>query len=112
MSDNKHNHHHDHDHDHDHHHHHDHDHDHDHDHHHDVVLLTDEDGNEREFHIVESFEYKDNEYVVLVSNDSSQEGIILRVQVEDDMEYLVDIEDEDEWNEVIKIYEGVLEQGR
>ncbi len=102
------------DHKHDDHHHHDHehcDHDHDHDHEHDhKVVLIDENGEEKTFEIVTWFELDSKEYVVLVSPDGDQEGVILRVEVEEGEEILVDIEDEAEWEKVLATYEKLLEQ--
>ena len=114
MSDHKHDHdhhhhHHHHDHDHEHcDHHHDHDHDHDHDH---KVILLDENGQEKEFDIVTWFEVDEKNYVVLMAAEGDlDEGIILRLQEEDGQDVLVDIEDEEEWNRVLAVYEQLYDE--
>ncbi len=104
------------------HHHHDHDHDHEHDHEHEegfeddeIVILEDEDGNEHEFLIAETFDVEDRVYAVLVSADgSSEEGFIFRVeQKEEDGEPFLDfvaIEDDEEWSKVEKVYNTLVEE--
>ncbi|KXG43808.1 DUF1292 domain-containing protein [Tepidibacillus decaturensis] len=102
MSEHDHNHNH---HDHDHHHNHDHDHEH-------KVVLVDENGQEKEFDIVTWFEVESQEYVVLVSADADddQEGVILKVQEENGEEFLVDIEDDEEWEKVLSVYEQLIQE--
>ena len=94
---------------------------HDHDHEHDeeleqdeIIILEDEDGNEHEFVIAETFEVDSRMYAVLVSADgSSEEGFIFRVEEkEEDGEPFVDfvaIEDDEEWTAVEKVYNELLE---
>ena len=97
------------------HHHHEHgehcDHDHDHEHDHKVTLV-DENGEEKVFDIVTWFEVDAKEYVVLIAEDDTegQEGVILRVEEEEGEEFLVDIEDEEEWNKVLETYEKMLQE--
>ncbi|MBX6395652.1 MAG: DUF1292 domain-containing protein [Alicyclobacillaceae bacterium] len=76
--------------------------------HDDVVLLEDEDGNERAFQIVEVIQVDNREYAVLVPQDEPEgDGAILRIDVDDNgEEYLVDIEDDEEWNRVVRAYES------
>ena len=105
-----------HDHEHDHHHDHDHEHDHDHDHEHDdIVILEDEEGNEHEFIIAETFEVNTHLYAVLVSADgSTEEGYIFRIEEkEEDGEAFLDfvpIEDDQEWKEVERVYNELIEE--
>jgi len=79
---------------------------HDHDHE-EVVILTDEEGNEREFIIVESLQVETNHYAVLVAADGNDEdGFIMRIEEDENgEEYLIDIEDEGEWKKVVEAYE-------
>ncbi|HEU4964334.1 MAG TPA: DUF1292 domain-containing protein [Bacilli bacterium] len=87
--------------------------DHDHDHEHEaIVVLTDDEGNEREFLVIETFEVETKNYAVLVSaNPEEEDGIILRLETDENGEdYLIDIEDEDEWNKVLAAYESMAEQ--
>lgn len=81
----------------------------------DIVILEDEDGNEHEFLIAETFDVDSRLYAVLVSADgSTDEGFIFRVEEREDEQgerYLdfVAIEDDEEWSEVEKVYNTLLE---
>ncbi|MDI3256110.1 MAG: DUF1292 domain-containing protein [Kyrpidia sp.] len=76
----------------------------------DTVLLEDEEGNERAFQIVEVIEVEGKEYAVLVPRDDPEgDGVVLRIDTAGDgEEYLVDIEDDDEWNRVVRAYEAAV----
>ncbi|OUM98599.1 MAG: hypothetical protein BAA02_06420 [Paenibacillaceae bacterium ZCTH02-B3] len=87
-------------------------HGHEHDHEEDVFILTDEEGREHEMILVYSFETGDRTYAVLLDrNDPEEDGVILRVEREGDDEVLVNIEDEDEWNRVVRVYEEIVTRG-
>ena len=104
------------------HHHHDHDHDHDHDHEledgfedDEIIILEDEEGNEHEFLIAETFDVEDGVYAVLVSaGGTSDEGFIFRVeQKEEDGEPYLDfvaIEDDEEWKKVEQVYNTLTDE--
>ncbi len=103
-----------HEHGHDHHHHHDHNHDHDcdcgHEHEEQVFLIKDESGKELEMVMVYHFETDDQPYAVLLDrNDPEGDGVIFRIQEEDDAAYLVSIEDNDEWERVVQVYNQKVE---
>ncbi|MCI0181807.1 MAG: DUF1292 domain-containing protein [Acidibacillus sp.] len=97
-----------------------HDDEHQHDHEHEfvdeeVVILEDEDGNEHEFLIAETFEVETRIYAVLVSADgTTEEGFIFRVEEKDvDGEQFLDfiaIEDDAEWTNVERVYNEMLEE--
>ncbi|KUO95534.1 DUF1292 domain-containing protein [Ferroacidibacillus organovorans] len=80
-----------------------------------IIILEDEDGNEHEFIVAETFEVNQRMYAVLMSADgSSEEGFIFRVEEKtvDGVE-TVDfeaIEDDAEWTEVEKVYNSLLEE--
>lgn len=82
----------------------------DHDHE-EVVILTDEEGNEREFIIVETMPLENQHYAVLVPADGNDEdGFIMRIEEDENgEEYLIDIEDEEEWNRVVAAYEQLTD---
>jgi len=85
---------------------------HDHDHEEDVFILTDEEGREHEMVLVYSFETGNRTYAVLLDrNDPEEDGVILRVEQDGDDEVLVNIEDEDEWNRVVRVYEEIVTRG-
>ncbi|MFD0671885.1 DUF1292 domain-containing protein [Cohnella sp. GCM10027633] len=78
----------------------------DHDHDEMVFVVTDEDGNEHEMVLVYSFESDGKAYAVLLDrNDPEDDGVIFRVEEEGDEEVLVNIEDDAEWEKVMKVYE-------
>ncbi|MGI6343814.1 MAG: DUF1292 domain-containing protein [Bacillota bacterium] len=83
------------------------------DHFEEFVILTDEDGNEYEFEIVDVIEVEDKRYAVLYPvDDAEDEGyVIMRFEVDEDGEEMfVDIEDDDEWQRVIDAWEALLEE--
>lgn len=80
------------------------------DHDEDVFILTDEDGIEHEMVIVYTFETKEKTYAVLLDrNDPEADSIIFRVEDEGDESYLVNIEDDAEWEHVTAVYEEIVQ---
>lgn len=82
-----------------------------------VVSLLDEEGNEHEFTLIDAIETDDSRYVALVSipeDDETEEGeeelVILQVSEEDGEEVLLAIENEDEFNEILGIFEERLSE--
>jgi uncharacterized protein YrzB (UPF0473 family) len=77
----------------------------------DVFLVTDEDGVEHEMVIVYTFESQNKAYAVLLDrNDPEADGVIFRIEEENDEAFLVGIEDEEEWNRVAQIYNEIAAQ--
>jgi uncharacterized protein YrzB (UPF0473 family) len=70
----------------------------------DVISLTDEDGNETEFEYIDVFEYKNEEYAVLLplEDDGTGEVVILLVEEEDGMETFSSVEE-------VEVLEAVFE---
>ncbi|HUC93348.1 MAG TPA: DUF1292 domain-containing protein [Paenibacillus sp.] len=88
-----------------------HDHDHDHEHEEHVFLVEDEEGNEREMVMVYTFESEEKVYAVLLDrNDPEADGVIFRIEEENDEAFLVGIEDDAEWDRVTRIYEEIAQQ--
>jgi len=80
-----------------------------HDHDEDVFIVTDEEGREHEMILVYSFETGGRTYAVLLDrNDPEEDGVIFRVEQDGEDEVLVNIEDEDEWNRVVRVYEEIV----
>lgn len=76
----------------------------------DVFILTDEDGNEHEMVIVYTFETKEKAYAVLLDrNEPDSDSVIFRIDEEGDESYLVNIEDEAEWQHVVAVYEEIVQ---
>jgi uncharacterized protein YrzB (UPF0473 family) len=84
---------------------------HDHDHDEEVFVVTDQDGNEHEMVMVYTFEVKEQAYAVLLDrNEPESDGVIFRIEEENEEAFLASIEDEEEWNRVVKVYEELMEQ--
>ncbi|WP_409341172.1 DUF1292 domain-containing protein [Paenibacillus sp. MBLB4367] len=84
---------------------------HDHEHEDDVFVVTDADGVEREMVIVYTFESDSKAYAVLLDrNQPDADGVIFRVDEEDGEAYLTNIEDEQEWERVVEIYNRIAEE--
>ena len=78
-----------------------------------LVVLVDEDGQEQEFEHIDTFEYNDRTYVVLIPFDGAEdekdedeeEVVILRVELEGDEETLVSIDDDEELDNVFEEFQ-------
>lgn len=75
-----------------------------------IIVLTDEDGGEHEFEVLEVLEVDQKSYAILQPTDTKDdEAIILRIeQDENGNEVLVNIEDDDEWDKVAEMYDTLL----
>jgi len=82
----------------------------------DIITLYDEDGQEIDYVVVEGVEYNGKCYLALVEaahiNDDECEFTILRMDDEDSEEggVLSTIEDEDEFNEVMDLFDAKLDE--
>lgn len=78
------------------------------------VILTDEDGNEYEFEIVDVIEVDGQRYAILcpADEDVMDEGyVVMRFALaEEDEEILIDIEDDAEWEKVVNFWEELLDE--
>jgi len=75
-----------------------------------VFVVTDENGVEHEMMLVYTFETENKAYAVLLDrNDPEADGVIFRIEEENDSAYLVGIEDEEEWDRVAAIYAEIVE---
>ncbi|OUM96480.1 MAG: hypothetical protein A9Z00_13800 [Thermobacillus sp. ZCTH02-B1] len=73
-----------------------------------VFILTDEDGREHEMIMVYTFDAEDSAYAVLLDrNDPEADGVIFRIEEENGEMFLVGIEDDEEWDRVVKVYEEI-----
>jgi len=89
--------------------------DHEHQHHDEnediVVTMTDEEGNEREMVLAFTFDVEERVYAVLLDyNDPEEEGVIMRLEEENGDTVLVNIDDDEEWDRVVSIYNELAEQ--
>ncbi|MCZ8511339.1 DUF1292 domain-containing protein [Paenibacillus filicis] len=83
----------------------------DHDHEDDIFIVTDQDGVEHEMVMVYTFEANERAYAVLLDrNDMEADGVIFRIEEEDGEAFLSSIEDEQEWDRVVQIYNEIVEE--
>jgi uncharacterized protein YrzB (UPF0473 family) len=65
-----------------------------------VIVLTDDDGEEHEFNLIDTITVNEKEYAILQPVEE-EEAIILRFGIDDEGdEVLYDIEDDEEWEKV------------
>ena len=84
----------------------------------DHVILTDEDGKEHTFEVVDVIEVESKEYAILAPAegeeeeiDPSGEAMIFRIDHDDEGEQvLVEIEDDEEWERVAAEYDRLVEE--
>lgn len=73
-----------------------------------TIVLTDENGNDIEFEFIDLVDYENNEYVILLpveETDEPGEVVILKVEVdENEEESYVSIDDEDVLGKVFEIF--------
>ncbi len=78
-----------------------------------VIVLSDDDGNELEFELVDTAEYNGKEFVLLLPTDEeSEEVVILQTEADPDNEEMVNfvtIEDESLLEEVYSIFKDKLQ---
>ena len=78
-----------------------------------VVILIDEEGNEHEFQLIDMLEVDGAQYAVLSpleDEEESDEAIILKVVTNaDGEEMLYDIEDDEEWEKVVDVWNDALD---
>ena len=71
-----------------------------------ILILTDENGEDAEFEYLDSIEYQGKEYIVLIPNDEdASEIVILEVQpVDEELENYVAVESEETLDAVYEIF--------
>lgn len=78
----------------------------------DLISLTDDDGNEYSFEILDQIEYNDERYLALMPQyddpqkmlDSDGELVVLKVVADGDEEFFEEIEDDEEYEDVAGIF--------
>ena len=72
----------------------------------DIVILTDEDGNEESLEILDVITYQEKDYVILLPVDEeSEEVVILQVdEADEDGESYIGVEDEEILNAVYALF--------
>ncbi|UHA74083.1 DUF1292 domain-containing protein [Paenibacillus sp. 481] len=85
------------------------DHEHEHEHEEFVVTLVDDEGKEVEMVLVETFNVGEQLYALLLErNNPEADGIIVRVDQEDEDMVLNPIEDDEEWEQVQQAYDELV----
>ena len=71
-----------------------------------IVTLVDDEGQEVEFELLDVIEYENEEYVVLIENDESAEGVvILKIEsLDDENENYISIDDEEVLSNVFEAF--------
>lgn len=79
----------------------------------DIITLYDEDNNEIEYAVIDGVSYKDKMYLALVEaehlNDEECEFLILRSDKDGEEDVLSSIDNEDEFNKVMELFDEKLE---
>ncbi|KAB2951283.1 DUF1292 domain-containing protein [Heliorestis acidaminivorans] len=76
-----------------------------------IIILSDEEGNEIEFEELDRVEVDGKEYAILLpADDEEDEAIILRVELEDGEEVFSHIEDDEEWEKVADYWQELTEE--
>lgn len=70
----------------------------------DVITVSDEEGRQHEFTVLEYVEVEDRRYVVVVPSDAPEDEAAVILRVEGDT--LVSVDDEEEFDEVVAALEG------
>lgn len=83
-----------------------------------VITLVDEEGEEHDFEVIDVIELEGEKYAILLpvleeedpgTDEENGEAIILKfAQDEEGNEFLVDIEDDEEWEKVADAWEEML----
>lgn len=82
----------------------------------DVIILTDEDGQDFEFQLIDIIEVDEKRYAVLFplseEDASDDEALIMRLETDEETgeDLLVDVEDDDEWEKAVAEWERILEE--
>jgi len=81
------------------------------------VVLTDEEGVEHPFRVIDVIEVEENVYAILLPDGEdadeagAEEAVIFRVEEDENGdEVLYDIEDDDEWERVAEAYSRMVEE--
>ncbi len=76
----------------------------------DIYTLTDdESGEERDYEVIGVTELDNNSYVALVLTDEdSEEYMILKIEMDGDERILVTVDDDDEWEKVAEYFDNEL----
>lgn len=72
-----------------------------------VTMVDEETGEEFQFAIVDDFEFENNIYCVLLTNDEEPEALIVRLVEDEEGEHFMSLEEE-EYERVFAFYDSIL----
>lgn len=77
-----------------------------------IITLIDDNGEEQDFELMATFEFENNEYAVLFPLSEEEEGAyVLKIEYEEDGQLiLVNIDDEEEFDNVVAAYEAIVDE--
>lgn len=77
-----------------------------------IITLIDENGEESLFEIILSLEAEGKDYVILVplNDEEDDDALIFRIDKDEKGEILVPIEDDEEYQIVVDVYETLMEE--
>lgn len=77
-----------------------------------IITLIDENGEESLFEIILSLEAKGKDYAILVplNDEEDDDALIFRIDKDEKGEILVPIEDDEEYQIVVDVYETLMEE--
>ncbi|OIQ11716.1 hypothetical protein MOOTH_13080 [Moorella thermoacetica] len=77
-----------------------------------TIILTDDEGHEHEFIVVDVLNLEDDEYAILLpaeNADGNDEAVVLKIGLDEDgNEILYEIDDEEEWQRVARAWEDAV----
>ena len=77
-----------------------------------IITLIDENGDESLFEIILSLEAEGKDYAILVplNDEEDDDALIFRIDKDEKGEILVPIEDDEEYQIVVDVYETLMEE--
>lgn len=76
-----------------------------------IISLVDEEGKEQEFEVSATFKIEDDEYAVLFPVGEEDDAYILKIVYTEEGEMiLINIEDQDEFDNVVAAYEAIVDE--
>lgn len=77
-----------------------------------IISLIDEDGKEAKFEIVLTLEAEGKEYAILLplEDEVCDEALIFRIDTDENGDVLVPLEDEDEYQIVVDVYNTLMDE--
>ena len=71
-----------------------------------IVVLTDDEGQDIEFEWLDTVELGEEQYIVLlpIEDEEAEEVVILKMETDDEQENFIPVESEEELNEVYELF--------